>query len=30
MAGLSITLVALDGELEKLLAAPADCPFWKV
>ena len=30
MAGLSITIVALDEELEKLLAAPAECPFWRV
>jgi phosphoenolpyruvate---glycerone phosphotransferase subunit DhaK len=30
MAGLSISLFALDREFEMLLAAPADCPFWKV
>ncbi len=30
MAGVSISLFALDPELERLLAAPADCPFWKV
>jgi dihydroxyacetone kinase-like protein len=30
MAGASLTLMALDGELERLLKAPARCPFWKV
>lgn len=30
MTGMSITLMPLDGELERLLQAPADCPFWKV
>jgi len=30
MAGASISLLHLDEELEKLLAAPANCPFWKV
>lgn len=30
MAGASISLIALDDELEHLLAAPAACPFWKV
>jgi dihydroxyacetone kinase-like protein len=30
MAGASISLCFLDSETEKLLAAPADCPFWKV
>ncbi|KKB09879.1 dihydroxyacetone kinase subunit DhaK [Devosia chinhatensis] len=30
MAGTSISLIALDDELQSLLAAPADCPFWKV
>lgn len=30
MAGASISLLALDDELEQLLAAPAACPFWKV
>jgi dihydroxyacetone kinase-like protein len=30
MSGASITLLRLDGELEKLLLAPADCPFWRV
>lgn len=30
MTGMSLTLMSLDGELERLLKAPADCPFWKV
>ena len=30
MAGASLTLHLLDAELEKLLLAPASCPFWKV
>jgi len=30
MAGASLTLMPLDGELERLLKAPADCPFWSV
>jgi dihydroxyacetone kinase-like protein len=30
MAGASISLQLLDAELEKLLLAPASCPFWKV
>ena len=30
MAGASISLSFLDGDLRQLLAAPADCPFWKV
>jgi dihydroxyacetone kinase-like protein len=30
MAGASISLCFLDSDTEKLLAAPADCPFWKV
>ena len=30
MAGMSLSLIALDDELESLLAAPASCPFWKV
>ncbi len=30
MTGMSLTLMPLDGELEALLTAPADCPFWKV
>lgn len=29
MAGASITLMALDAETERMLAAPADCPFWR-
>jgi len=29
MAGASLTLQRLDGELETLLRAPADCPFWR-
>lgn len=29
MAGMSITLLHLDEELESLLNAPANCPFWK-
>lgn len=29
MTGMSLTLMPLDGELERLLQAPADCPFWK-
>lgn len=28
MTGASITLLRLDSELEKLLLAPAQCPFW--
>jgi len=28
MAGASISLLRLDGELERLLRAPAICPFW--
>lgn len=28
MAGASISLIALDGELRSLLEAPATCPFW--
>jgi dihydroxyacetone kinase-like protein len=28
MTGASLTLQRLDGELEALLRAPADCPFW--
>ena len=28
MAGLSITILKLDEELEKFLLAPANCPFW--
>ncbi|MCO6052272.1 dihydroxyacetone kinase subunit DhaK [Mesorhizobium sp. RP14(2022)] len=30
MAGASFSLCFLDEEIEKLLAAPAHCPFWKV
>lgn len=30
MGGASISLCYLDEEIEALLAAPADCPFWKV
>jgi dihydroxyacetone kinase-like protein len=30
MAGASLTLMPLDGELERLLKAPANCPFWRV
>ena len=30
MTGMSLTLMPLDDELERLLQAPADCPFWKV
>ena len=30
MTGASLTLMPLDGELERLLTAPADCPFWRV
>ncbi|WP_262299571.1 dihydroxyacetone kinase subunit DhaK [Microvirga sesbaniae] len=30
MAGASISLHAIDDELATLLAAPADCPFWRV
>ena len=30
MTGMSLTLMTLDNELERLLQAPADCPFWKV
>ena len=30
MAGASLTLLPLDGELEKYLTAPAACAFWKV
>ena len=30
MTGMSLTLMPLDSELENLLLAPADCPFWKV
>ncbi len=30
MAGASISVLHLDEELETLLTAPANCPFWKV
>jgi dihydroxyacetone kinase-like protein len=30
MTGASLTVMALDAELERLLRAPADCPFWRV
>ena len=30
MGGASVSLFHLDEELEELLRAPADCPFWKV
>ncbi|PZO81359.1 MAG: dihydroxyacetone kinase [Mesorhizobium amorphae] len=30
MAGVTLTLCRLDGEIERLLAAPCDCPFWTV
>jgi dihydroxyacetone kinase-like protein len=30
MAGASLTLMPLDAELERLLKAPANCPFWRV
>lgn len=30
MAGASLSLMLLDDELEALLTAPANCPFWKV
>jgi dihydroxyacetone kinase-like protein len=30
MAGVSLSVMKLDAELEALLAAPADCPFWSV
>ena len=30
MAGVSFTLIGLDDELEGLLTAPCDCPFWSV
>jgi dihydroxyacetone kinase-like protein len=30
MAGASLSVMKLDAELEALLAAPADCPFWSV
>jgi len=30
MTGLSLTFCQLDEELEQLLQAPCDCPFWRV
>ena len=30
MAGASLSVMKLDAELEQLLAAPAECPFWSV
>ena len=30
MAGASLTVLPLDGELEKYLTSPAACAFWKV
>lgn len=30
MGGASISLCFLDDEIERLLATPAECPFWKV
>lgn len=30
MAGASLSVMKLDAELETLLAAPAECPFWSV
>ncbi|MCA1458273.1 dihydroxyacetone kinase subunit DhaK [Bradyrhizobium sp. BRP22] len=30
MAGLSISIIHLDAERERLLAAPCACPFWRV
>ena len=30
MAGASISLCFLDSDIRQMLAAPADCPFWKV
>jgi dihydroxyacetone kinase-like protein len=30
MAGLSISMIHLDAERERLLAAPCACPFWRV
>lgn len=29
MSGVTLTMCRLDGELERLLKAPCDCPFWK-
>jgi dihydroxyacetone kinase-like protein len=30
MAGCSVSILFLDEELEELVGAPAECPFWKV
>ena len=30
MTGASVTVLQLDAELERYLAAPADCAFWRV
>ncbi len=30
MTGATMTICHLDGELERLLKAPADCAFWRV
>ncbi len=30
MAGATLTLCQLDGELERLLKAPAHCAYWTV
>ncbi len=30
MAGMSLTFCRLDDELEGLLHAPCDCPFWRL
>ena len=30
MSGASVTIVQLDDELKRLLAAPAECAFWRV
>ncbi|WP_342077797.1 dihydroxyacetone kinase subunit DhaK [Yoonia sp. SS1-5] len=30
MAGASLSILHLDDQLEKLMKAPANCPFWKV
>ena len=29
MAGASLTIMKLDDQLENLLSADADCPFWR-
>ncbi len=29
MAGVTLTICRLDSEIERLLAAPCDCPYWK-